>query len=77
MRAVQHVKLGSISEGKAVLLPVIKELENRGVDSLILACTEIPVILGSNDTGLPLIDSDRLLAERLIIAAGKKVKNRY
>ncbi len=76
MRAVQHVKLGNIPDGKAVLLPVIRELENRGVDSLILACTEIPVILDSNDTILPLIDSDRLLAERLIIAAGKRVKNR-
>ena len=76
MRAVQQVKLGNISEGKAVLTPVIRQLENSGVDSLILACTEIPVILDSGDTELPLIDSDRLLAERLIVAAGKKVKNR-
>ena len=76
MRAVQQVKLGNISEGKAVLTPVIRQLENSGVDSIILACTEIPVILDSGDTELPLIDSDRLLAERLIVAAGKKVKNR-
>ena len=76
MRAVQQVKLGNISEGKAVLTPVIRQLENSGVDSLILACTEIPVILDSGDTELPLIDSDRLLAERLIVAAGRKVKNR-
>ncbi len=75
MKAVQEVKLGNISRGKSLLLPVVRELENAGVDSLIMACTEIPVILDSNDTLLPLIDSDRLLAEKLITAAGKKVKS--
>ena len=74
MRAVQAVKLGNIPEGKKLLMPVIKDLEDEGVDSLILACTEIPVILNKADTDLPLIDSDRLLAERLIKAAGKKIK---
>ena len=75
MKAVQEVKLGNISKGKALLLPVVRELENAGVDSLIMACTEIPVILDSNDTSLHLIDSDRLLAEKLITAAGKRIKN--
>jgi aspartate racemase len=74
MRAVQAVKLGHITEGKKLLMPVIKDLENEGVDSLILACTEIPVILNKADTVLPMIDSDRLLAGRLIKAAGKKIK---
>jgi aspartate racemase len=77
MKAVQYVKLGNIPEGKKVLKSVIKDLENDGVDSLILACTEIPVILNKADTDLPLIDSDRLLAERLIKAAGKKIKKSH
>jgi aspartate racemase len=76
MMAVQDVKLGNIAQGKERLIPVISELESKGADSIILACTEIPVILNSADTELTLIDSDRLLAEKLISAAGKKIKNR-
>ena len=30
-----------------------------------MACTEIPVILNREDTELPLIDSDRILAEKM------------
>jgi aspartate racemase len=74
MAAVQAVKLGDISRGKAILKPVINELKERGSDSIIMACTEIPVILNHEDTTLPLIDSDRILAEEIILAAGKKLK---
>jgi aspartate racemase len=74
MKAVHAVKLGKIEEGKSILKPVVKELEIRGADSIIMACTEIPVILSNGDTELPLMDSDRILAEKIITIAGKKLK---
>jgi len=77
MDAVQAVKLGDIRRGKDILKPVIDELINGGSDSIIMACTEIPVILDQEDTSLPLIDSDRILAEEIILASGKKLKTNH
>lgn len=74
MEAVQAVKLDNPNLGKTLLKPVIKDLENRGCDCIIMACTEIPVILDKKGTKLPLIDSDKILAEKIIIASGKKLK---
>lgn len=74
MAAVKLVKLGEIPRAKATLMPVVRELEDNGSDSIIMACTEIPVILNREDTELPLIDSDRILAEKIILSAGKRLK---
>ena len=77
MAAVQAVKLGNTEEGKSILAPVIRDLEANGCDSIIIACTEIPVILKQEYTCLPIIDSDQILAEKIIIAAGKKIKKHH
>ncbi len=74
MDAVQAVKTGYIERGKTILKPVIDELVEKGSDSIIMACTEIPVILSQDDTDLPLIDSDRVLAMKIILSAGKRLK---
>ncbi|MBA7688776.1 L-aspartate/glutamate-specific racemase [subsurface metagenome] len=41
---------------------VIQKLKERGCDAAILGCTEIPLIVNSNDCPLPTLDSTRLLA---------------
>ncbi len=74
MEAVQLVKRDKIKEGHELLMPVIQSFEKLKCDSIILACTEIPVILSEQDTKLPLINSDAVLAEAIITAGGKKVK---
>ncbi|HEX6729562.1 MAG TPA: amino acid racemase [Pyrinomonadaceae bacterium] len=38
------------------------ELSERGCDAVVMACTEIPLILSPGDTKVPLLDSTRLLA---------------
>ena len=41
---------------------VVLDLANRGCDAVVMGCTEIPLILGPEDTEVPLLDSTRLLA---------------
>ena len=74
MKAVELVKNGKIEDAREAILPVIGEFKSGGCDSILMACTEMPVILNEKDTPLPLINSDRILAEAIIRAAGKKVR---
>ena len=41
---------------------VVADLADRGCDAVVMGCTEIPLILGPEDTEVPLLDSTRLLA---------------
>lgn len=54
---------GKINEGsKNFFLAVIDELKTTGCDSVILGCTEIPLIVLPGESSLPVLDSTRLLA---------------
>ena len=44
-------------------LGAIEELKSRGADSVILGCTEIPLIVTPENSPLPTFDSTRLLAK--------------
>jgi aspartate racemase len=41
---------------------VIERLARQGCDAVALACTEIPLLIGPDDSPLPTLDSTRLLA---------------
>jgi len=41
---------------------VIARLKDAGCDAVVLACTEIPLIISDEDSALPTLDSTRLLA---------------
>lgn len=41
---------------------VIRDLADDGCDSVALACTEIPLLVGEADSQLPILDSTRILA---------------
>ncbi len=45
---------------------VIENLKNKGADSVVLGCTEIPLIVDPKESPLPTLDSTRLLARRAI-----------
>jgi aspartate racemase len=54
---------GIIKEGsKEYFLNVINELKSKGCDSVVLGCTEIPLIVFPGDSSLPVLDSTRTLA---------------
>ncbi len=49
-------------ESKEYFLNVINELKSKGCDSVVLGCTEIPLIVHPEDSSLPILDSTRTLA---------------
>jgi aspartate racemase len=49
-------------ESKTYFLDVIKDLKSKGCDSVVLGCTEIPLIVLPGDSLLPVLDSTRILA---------------
>lgn len=52
----------SKEESKKYLLSVIDEFKSKGCDSVVLGCTEIPLIVLPGDSSLPALDSTRTLA---------------
>lgn len=54
---------GIIEEkSKLYFLDVINELRSKGCDSVVLGCTEIPLIVLPEESPLPVLDSTRILA---------------
>lgn len=49
-------------ESRAYFQTVIQDLATQGCDSVALACTEIPLLIGTADSPLPILDSTRILA---------------
>ena len=47
---------------RAYFQNVIRELADGGCDAVALACTEIPLLISSADSPLPILDSTRILA---------------
>jgi aspartate racemase len=58
---------GRIAEfsGKGIV-EVIQKLKKTGCDAVILGCTEIPLVVNSTNSPLPVIDSTRLLARKAL-----------
>ncbi len=57
------------SQARAVLLAGIEHLKEKGADTVILGCTELPLAVSETEhDGTPLISSTRALARGLIQA---------
>lgn len=48
------------------IIEVIQKLKRSGCDAVILGCTEIPLVVNSKNSPLPVIDSTRLLARKAL-----------
>ncbi len=51
------------SEAKRSVLGVIEALRDRGCDGVILGCSEAPLVVGSDESALPVYDASDILAE--------------
>jgi aspartate racemase len=51
-----------VPESRAYFQNVIRDLAADGCDAVALACTEIPMLIDSADSPLPILDSTRILA---------------
>jgi aspartate racemase len=52
-----------------MFVEAIRELAAAGADCVILGCTEIPLIVGVDESPLPVLDSTRLLATGAVMEA--------
>jgi len=50
-------------ESRAGYVQVIEKLAHEGAEAVILGCTEIPLLVGEEDVGLPLLDTTLIHAE--------------
>jgi aspartate racemase len=57
------------AESRARFAAIIGRLEARGCDAVVLGCTEIPLLIGREDSSLPTLDSTRLLARAALARA--------
>lgn len=46
------------------MIKIIREMKESGCEAVILGCTEIPLMIDSSNSPLPIIDSTRLLARK-------------
>jgi len=69
MPAVAAVKAGELEKGRALFLAATQELLEQNLDAIVLACTEIPVVLSQSDIPLPIIDSTDALARLTVSVA--------
>lgn len=58
-------------ESKQIYLSVINHLKNKGVEGIILGCTEIGLLLNQKDTDVPLFDTTRIHAQKAALFALK------
>jgi aspartate racemase len=60
-------------ESRAEFLRIIGKLAKVGCDAVALVCTEIPLLIGPEDSPIPVLDSTRLLARAAVeIAIGER-----
>lgn len=71
----EGVKAGKDELGRELLLQAAQELKGKGVDAILLACTEIPLVLktgdikGADGKDMPLIDTLGSLAKEALAKA--------
>lgn len=56
-------------ESRLFFNEVMQEFKNQSCDSAVMGCTEIPLIVRTDDTPLPTLDSTRLLAKAALLKA--------
>jgi len=66
MPGIAAVKAGTLDRGTELLGKAADALARRGAQALVLGCTEIPLVLGSGNSPLPLVDATDALARRAV-----------
>ncbi len=61
------IKAGSITEPRELLKTAVDELISHGAEAILLACTELPLVL--NKASVPLINTSEVLAKAVLARA--------
>lgn len=62
------------NSSKKALLKIISKLSSKGAECVIMGCTEIPLIIGKNDTDIPLYDTTDIHSKKAVEEALKNIK---
>ena len=57
------------AESRSAYARIAADLATKGAEAIVLACTEIELLLGPDDSPVPLLDSMRVHAEAAVDAA--------
>jgi aspartate racemase len=73
-KLIQRIKVGDQGDEVAASMRLLANaLVERGAESIIVGCTEVPLVLTSSMLDVPLISSTDVLAqETVLLALGKK-----
>jgi len=71
MPGIEAVKAGRLQDGQALLADAARALRQRGAAVLVLACTEIPIVLDVAACGLPVVDATAALARLVVACVGR------
>jgi len=74
-RLFSEIELGFIKDStREELLSIVKKMIDRhSIDSLILGCTELPLILNKDEFGIPFLNTTAIHAESIVnFCVGKK-----
>ncbi len=77
-QAIAAVKAGRVEAARASLFPVLTEALAGGVDALLLACTELPIVVGGSKFEAQSVDATAALAEAIVefsLAASTEAAN--
>jgi aspartate racemase len=66
MPGIQAVKAARLDEARVHLEAAARALQRRGARAVVLACTEIPLVLDAQGAGLPVVDATAALARRVV-----------
>jgi len=58
-----------VESSKEIYKRIIKDLESKGAEGVILGCTEIPLLITQNDVAIPIFDTTKIHAESAVIIA--------
>jgi aspartate racemase len=64
--AIHAIKAGNLATGRRFLNLAEHSLTARGAQAVVLACTEVPLVMGTMIEGVPHLDSTQLLADAAI-----------
>lgn len=59
------------TNSKKVYQKIIKDLQKRGAEGVILGCTEIPLLIKQKDVNIPIFDTTKIHAESAVMMALK------
>lgn len=66
MPGIAAVKAGRLDAAREALQRALQALQRRGAQAVVLGCTEIPIVLEQQPSGVPLVDATAALARRAV-----------